>query len=87
MICLSLTLARTDFRIRPKTGSLILFPSGAMHMVEPNFTDKRRYSISFNVDWHATIPIKPGDVPDSPVPEDENVFEIDFNTGNPIINK
>ena len=79
--------ARTDLRIRPKTGSLILFPSGAMHMVEPNFTDKRRYSISFNVDWHATIPIKPGDVPDSPVPEDENVFEIDFNTGNPIINK
>jgi len=32
----------------PKTGELILFPSGMMHMVAPNLTDKDRYSISFN---------------------------------------
>ena len=33
----------------PKTGDLHLFPSGLMHMVEPNTTDKDRYSISFNL--------------------------------------
>ena len=32
----------------PRTGDLFLFPSGLMHMVEPNTTDKDRYSISFN---------------------------------------
>jgi len=35
-----------DFK--PRTGELILFPSGMMHMVAPNLTDKDRYSISFN---------------------------------------
>lgn len=38
----------TSFPFEPKTGECILFPSGAMHMVEPNPTDKERYSISFN---------------------------------------
>lgn len=32
----------------PKTGTLLLFPSALMHMVEPNYTDKERYSIAFN---------------------------------------
>ena len=36
--------------IAPKTGDLYLFPSGLMHMVEPNLTDKDRYSVSFNFD-------------------------------------
>ena len=36
--------------IEPKTGDLYLFPSGLMHMVEPNLTNKDRYSISFNFD-------------------------------------
>ncbi len=35
--------------LSPKTGDLHLFPSGLMHMVEPNLTDKDRYSISFNL--------------------------------------
>ncbi len=35
---------------QPKTGDLFLFPSGLMHMVEPNTTDKDRYSISFNLE-------------------------------------
>lgn len=78
--------ARTDFRIQPRTGLVILFPSAAMHMVEPNFTDKRRYSISFNVDWHATIPIKPGDGIQSHAPANENEFNIDPSTGNLINN-
>lgn len=33
----------------PKTGMLYIFPSGLTHMVEPNTTDKDRYSISFNM--------------------------------------
>ena len=35
---------------QPKTGDILLFPSGLMHMVEPNTTDKDRYSISFNIE-------------------------------------
>ena len=27
---------------------LLLFPSALMHIIEPNLTDKTRYSISFN---------------------------------------
>ena len=34
---------------QPKTGLLYIFPSGLTHMVEPNTTDKERYSISFNM--------------------------------------
>tara|TARA_B100001939_G_scaffold90570_2_gene77600 strand:+ start:3882 stop:4556 length:675 start_codon:yes stop_codon:yes gene_type:complete len=34
----------------PRTGDLYLFPSGLMHMVEPNLTNKTRYSISFNLE-------------------------------------
>ncbi len=41
-----------QYRLRPTTGSLILFPSAMMHMVEPNRTKKDRYSISFNVVSH-----------------------------------
>jgi uncharacterized protein (TIGR02466 family) len=37
-----------NVRIPPRTGDLLMFPSGAMHMVAPNLTDKERYSISFN---------------------------------------
>ena len=39
----------TSKGFEPKSGELILFPSGAMHMVEPNPTHKERYSISFNI--------------------------------------
>ena len=38
----------------PRSGKLILFPSGLMHMVEPNPTDKERYSISFNIEMKYT---------------------------------
>jgi uncharacterized protein (TIGR02466 family) len=39
----------TSWNFAPRSGELILFPSGLMHMVEPNITDKDRYSISFNL--------------------------------------
>ena len=35
---------------RPKTGVILLFPSGLMHAVEPNMTPKDGYSISFNLE-------------------------------------
>ena len=38
-----------NVRITPRTGDLYMFPSGTMHMVAPNLTDKDRYSISFNL--------------------------------------
>ena len=38
-----------NVRITPRTGDLYLFPSGCMHMVAPNLTDKERYSASFNL--------------------------------------
>tara|TARA_B110000008_G_scaffold271870_1_gene303871 strand:- start:175 stop:876 length:702 start_codon:yes stop_codon:yes gene_type:complete len=38
----------TSIPFEPRTGECILFPSGLMHMVEPNTTNKERYSISFN---------------------------------------
>ena len=40
---------RESFQHSPRTGDLHLFPSGLMHMVEPNTSDKDRYSISFNL--------------------------------------
>ena len=39
-----------SWAVRPRTGDLYLFPSGLMHMVEPNLSKKDRYSISFNWD-------------------------------------
>jgi len=38
-----------NWSFSPTKGELILFPSALMHMVEPNFTDRDRYSISFNI--------------------------------------
>ena len=46
---------RTNFTLQPKTGDIHLFPSGLMHMVEPNHTDKERYSISFNMEMFDII--------------------------------
>ena len=71
---------------KPETGRLVMFPSGAMHMVEPNPTDKDRYSISFNCRVQYI-----GDSADARKPwqelpaEDEFVFELD-SKGNPILN-
>ncbi len=58
--------------VAPKTGDLYLFPSGLMHMVEPNLTDKDRYSISFN--WDVS-----GGVERVNIKNPELEFEIDEN--------
>ena len=60
----------------PRTGDLYLFPSGLMHMVEPNTTEKDRYSISFNLE---VDPPQPQIKPQKQL-EEENVdfiYEID----------
>ena len=58
--------------VAPKTGDFYLFPSGLMHMVEPNLTDKDRYSISFN--WDVS-----GGVERVNIKNPELEFEIDEN--------
>lgn len=67
----------------PVTGHLILFPSGLMHMVEPNMTDKDRYSISFNMEvrYHGDNAQQFDPVDFHP---DEFVFELD-EMGRPIM--
>tara|TARA_B100000524_G_scaffold293365_1_gene168111 strand:- start:53 stop:730 length:678 start_codon:yes stop_codon:yes gene_type:complete len=61
--------------VSPITGTLLLFPSGLLHMVEPNMTDKDRYSVAFNTetyryssDPHATF---------APCDNDWNKFSLD----------
>lgn len=39
---------RPKFRVRPKPGELIIFPSYLMHWVYPNESDEERVSIAFN---------------------------------------
>lgn len=77
--------ARTpcSFNFTPQPGELVLFPSGAMHMVEPNLTNKDRYSISFNlVHEFRGKDIRSGGQHKDWNP-DEFVFDIDPK-GNPI---
>ena len=64
----------------PKGGKLILFPSGLMHMVEPNITNKERYSISFNIEMKYRVNGGiMGDIPN--YNEDEFVYNILPNGG------
>ena len=75
----------TSFPFEPRTGELILFPSGAMHMVEPNPTDKERYSISFNTNMeYLTNEARTGEIEN--YSRDEFMFDLD-NKGNPITSK
>ena len=39
---------RENHCISPTSGTLLIFPSGCIHMVEPNQTNKDRYSVAFN---------------------------------------
>jgi len=76
-------MMRESWAVRPKTGMLLLFPSALMHMVEPNLTDKTRYSISFNFNVNLNAGSHPGD--DALTSMRENIkyehleFEIDDN--------
>ena len=78
---------RTSFALRPKTGDIHLFPSGLMHMVEPNYTDKERYSISFNMEMEDTMSQGEGafgqDFSAEDYDHDEFLFNLD-ERGNPI---
>jgi len=73
---------QTSVGFEPIGGECILFPSGAMHMVEPNQTDKERYSISFNVGMdYLEKDANIGKVEN--YHRDEYLFELD-DKGNPI---
>ena len=72
----------TSIPFEPITGECSLFPSGLMHMVEPNPTNKERYSISFNTTLNYLDPnARHGKVEDWN--SDEFLFDLDEN-GNPI---
>ena len=62
----------------PRSGVLLLFPSALMHMVEPNMTDKARYSISFNFNVELTQQGKIGDAMQNLWREDLNYPELEF---------
>jgi len=65
----------------PTEGELILFPSGLMHMVEPNITKKDRYSISFNIEVVRNSQVN-GEIEN--YNPDEFLFDLD-QKGNPIM--
>ena len=78
---------RTSFALAPRVGDIHLFPSGLMHMVEPNYTDKERYSISFNMSMRSLLNSGNGDFGQDFSQEDYNHDEFVFNLderGNPI---
>tara|TARA_B100000470_G_C19707942_1_gene354061 strand:- start:111 stop:830 length:720 start_codon:yes stop_codon:yes gene_type:complete len=70
-----------NFNIAPTTGELVLFPSALMHMVEPNRTDKDRYSCSFNCVIKNHGDPYHGEIQDWDA--DEFCFDIDVK-GNPV---
>ena len=58
-----------------------------MHMVEPNYTDKERYSISFNMTMRSLLGSGVGEFGQDFSQEDYNHDEFVFNLderGNPI---
>ncbi len=71
---------RQNWNLAPKTGHLFLFPSALMHMVEPNPTDKDRYSISFNMNTsYLTKGLESRQGHPRDFHPDELCFEIDNN--------
>tara|TARA_Y100000593_G_scaffold12786_1_gene23697 strand:+ start:33770 stop:34444 length:675 start_codon:yes stop_codon:yes gene_type:complete len=61
--------------VAPITGTLLLFPSGMMHMVEPNQTNKDRYSVAFNTE----IKYLGGDRDAFDIDRNWNQFDIENN--------
>ena len=62
----------------PRTGVMLLFPSALMHMVEPNPTDKPRYSISFNFNVNLKQQGKIGDMMEELWRDDLNYPTLEF---------
>ena len=76
----SATRSSPNARVVPQRGKLILFPSGAMHMVEPNQSERNRYSVAFNFDTQYLVRRKIGEsyVSQEEDPRgDEIFFELD----------
>ena len=54
-----LVSGRNYYRIKPKTGSLVLFPSYIVHSVEPNMSDEIRRSLAINFKYKNFNQFKP----------------------------
>ena len=79
------TRTPTSHSIQPTSGKLVLFPSGTMHMVEPNLSDKERYSIAFNIEMRYSGGIESRrPINEDTYNPDEFKFEID-SKGDPIL--
>ena len=78
------TRTPTSYSIQPTSGKLVLFPSGTMHMVEPNMTNKERYSVAFNIEMRYQTNQGRFPINESTYNQDEFKFEIDSN-GDPIL--
>lgn len=78
------TRTPTSYSIRPTSGKLVLFPSGTMHMVEPNMTNKERYSVAFNIEMRYSTNDARFPINENTYNQDEFKFEIDPN-GDPIL--
>ena len=78
------TRTPTSYSIQPTSGKLVLFPSGTMHMVEPNMTNKERYSVAFNIEMRYQTNQGRFPINEDTYNQDEFKFEIDSN-GDPIL--
>lgn len=68
-----------NYDVEPEEGLLVLFPSGLLHMVEPNQVHEDRYTVAFNFNTQHL-----GGIKQTSTPFDFNFqFEID-ETGEPI---
>ena len=42
-------ITQQSWRLHPRNGMLVIFPSQVIHNVEKNLTDKERYAVAFDV--------------------------------------
>ena len=70
---------RENHNVRPISGTLLCFPSGLLHMVEPNASERERYSVAFNMN-NQRLSSSPGRMDThtwSEIDEDWNKFDIE----------
>lgn len=54
-----LVSGRSYYRVKPKVGNLILFPSYVVHSVQPNMNDETRLSLAMNFKYKDYKQFKP----------------------------
>ena len=68
---------RENHCIRPISGTLLCFPSGLLHMVEPNASSNDRYSVAFNMNNERLS----GSPQETAIPIDDNWNKFDIEEG------